>query len=362
MRVCISSPKRRQLLKVLLVAVVLLILYYFIKYFVEVSGLKRQLEPGALKGFFHCKVNETALNNISMQYPCDFNPQPNTNGPIIVTFINSAWLSLAQNWVCSAKKVGIVKNIFLVSFEPRVCSHFPDVKCYEHPHVTVRGTAFGKAAYGQLVTERTKVILRLLSCGQRLALVDADVTFLRDPMNYLEREIPNKDIVFQADSVGVSFVDSVLPLFFNYVCGGFIYMKPTRATKQLWLSVLQYQLKFFWNDQAGLNVCLRHHTQAVVWDTLDSRYFPNGRQFFYYKESDVNEVFIVHANHLQGKDKHIRMIGSRVWCYQEYAEVLCSDNLTYHSRCGVNVPADLLPRWCREFVDTCHKLYRGTVA
>ena len=362
MRVCISSPKRRQLLKVLLVAVVLLILYYFIKYFVEVSGLKRQLEPGALKGFFHCKVNETALNNISMQYLCDFNPQPNTNGPIIVTFINSAWLSLAQNWVCSAKKVGIVKNIFLVSFEPRVCSHFPDVKCYEHPHVTVRGTAFGKAAYGQLVTERTKVILRLLSCGQRLSLVDADVTFLRDPMNHLEREISNKDIVFQADSVGVSFVDSVLPLFFNYVCGGFIYMRPTRATKQLWLSVLQYQLKFFWNDQAGLNVCLRHHTQAVVWDTLDSRYFPNGRQFFYYKESDVNEVFIVHANHLQGKDKHIRMIGSRVWCYQEYAEVLCSDNLTYHSRCGVNVPADLLPRWCREFVDTCHKLYRGTVA
>ena len=84
--------------------------------------------------------------------------------------------------------------------------------------------------------------------------------------------------------------------------------------------------------------------------------------YLYYKESDVNEVFIVHANHLQGKDKHIRMIGSRVWCYQEYAEVLCSDNLTYHSRCGVNVPADLLPRWCKEFVDTCHKLYRGTVA
>ena len=305
-----------------------------------------------MKGYVYCDVQLSAFKNFSWRYPCDFTPRPNPNGPIIVTFVNAAWLSLAQNWVCSAEKVGLANNIYLISFERGVCAKFPDVKCYEHPHVTVKGTAFGKAGYRTLMMERTKVILRLLSCYQNVALVDADISFMRNPLSYLESVMTNKDIVFQADSVGVGFVDAVLPFFFSYICGGFIFMKSNYATKRLWMSVLQYQQNFFWNDQAGLNVCIRHHGQSVSWETLDSKHFPNGRQFFFYEESSMNEVMIVHANHLQGVDKHIRMIGAGVWCTEHYARELCSSRNVFRSRCG-SVDRDL-PKWCRQFVNFCH--------
>ncbi len=339
-------------LKLLLKILLLFLLYHALKYFIVATGLYRQVEPGAVKGFGHCNVELSAFANFSQNFPCDFSPPPNPTGPVIVTFVNSAWLSLAQNWVCSAKRVGIDKYIYLVSFEKGVCGYFPGVKCYEHPRVSVSGTAFGKAGFRTLMMERTRVILRFLSCYQKVALVDADISFVKNPLSHLENVLDDKDIVFQADSVGVSFVDTVLPVFVSYVCGGFIFMKSNYATKKLWLSVLQYQENFFWNDQAGLNVCLRHHSQSVSWATLDSKYFPNGRQFFFYEESNINDVLIVHANHLQGVDKQMRMIAAGVWCHEQYAKELCDNRYSFKSRCGGE-----LSSWCAAFAIACQKHY-----
>ena len=347
---------RQVLLKILLAIVLLFSVYHGIKYFIVYTHLDRQIEPGAVKGYFHCDVPTKAFKNFSRTYPCDFNPRPNPRGPIIVTFINSAWLSLAQNWVCSAREVGILDNVYLVSFEPGVCSHFPDVRCYEHPKVTVHGTAFGKAAYQTLVIERTRVILRLLSCYQDVALVDADITFLKNPLPHLESVMAHRDIVFQADSVGVWFVDAVLPYVFSYICGGFIYMQATSSTRRLWLSVLQYQEKFFWNDQAGLNVCIRHHSQDVAWATLEGQLFPSGRQFFFYEEAHKDEAIIVHANHMQGVEKQMRMIGAGVWCHREYAQGLCNNRQQFTAHCQRRGVAKLT-KWCRMFADACQNSF-----
>ena len=103
--------------------------------------------------------------------------------------------------------------------------------------------------------------LFLLYCWPKIALVDADITFLSNPLDYLDQITEDKDIVFQADSSRVRFLDAVMPYVFHYICGGFSYMKSNYATKHLWLSVLQYQENFLWNDQAGLNICIRHHTR-----------------------------------------------------------------------------------------------------
>ena len=87
------------------------------------------------------------------------------------------------------------------------------------------------------------------------------MVFLKNPLQFLVQFIGNKDIVFQPDSVGVSLIDFILPYFFS---AGLIYMKSTSATQHLWMSVLQFQNKFMWNDQAGLNVCIRHHSQKIA--------------------------------------------------------------------------------------------------
>ena len=234
-----------------------------------------------------------------------------------------------------------------------MCSQLPtDVPCYQHPDANFNRTVFSEPAYQKLVIERTRVILRLLSCSTTIALVDADITFLQNPLTYLKSLTRHKakDILFQADSSRVRFVDVVLPYFFSYICGGFIYMNTSYATRQLWISVLHYQENFLWNDQAGLNICIRHYTQTVRWATLDSDRFPNGQQYFTYDMKDPSKNMIVHANHLEGEDKIVRMIASDVWCYAPVAKRMCGDS-KQQSSCHRQL--DSAPEWCNDFQRVC---------
>ena len=315
----------------------LFVVYRGVRYFCRVTEFSKHVDPKAVAGYFHCKVDEAQLSNFDNNYACDFSPQPNPSDVIIVTFINSAWVSLSKNWICSAEKVGLKDKLYLVSFEPNVCSQFPGIPCYEHPGVSISGSSFGMPGYQRLMIERTKLILKLLACGRKVALVDADITFLKDPFLYLNEKMEDKDIVFQSDSSGVKVIDSVLSYFFRYICGGFIYMRSTEAIKHLWLAVLQYQNNFKWNDQAGLNICIRHHTQKVKWNILDSDYFPNGRQYFYYNQTSEKNL-IVHANHLMGTDKLIRLMAADLWCDTEYGEKICTEAPGFDKYCSLNQP------------------------
>ena len=311
--------------------------YQVISYLLYVTEFSKHVDPNAVAGYFHCQVDEAQVANFDNNYACDFSPRPNPSDVIIVTFINSAWVSLSKNWICSAEKAGLKDKLFLVGFEPNVCAQLPGVACYEHPGVSISGTSFGKPGYQKLMIERTKIILKLLSCGQKIALVDADITFLKDPFEYLDDLMMDKDIVFQSDSSGVKVLDSVLAYFFRYICGGFIYMKSSEPIKRLWLSVLQYQNKFKWNDQAGLNVCIRHHTHNIRWNVLDPEHFPNGRQYFFYNQtSDKN--LIVHANHLMGQDKLVRMIAADLWCETQQGKFICKSAPNFERHC---LPADI---------------------
>ena len=267
---------------------------------------------------------------------------------------------MAHNWICSAEKVGLRKNLYLVAFEDGVCSQLPkDIPCYQHPGAHYQSTVFSEPEYQKLMIERTRLILKLLSCTSKLALVDADITFLKNPLPYLnaltddkDPFTEDKDIVFQADSTRVKFLDNILPRVFDYRCGGFIFMKTNYAVRQLWLSVLKYQEEFLWNDQAGLNICIRHYTQTVRWDTLDSKKFPNGQQFFAYGERS-SESMIVHANHLEGKEKIVRMISADVWCYTPVAVEMCNGT-AYETLCSAS---DSMPEWCPAFQQVCANRY-----
>ena len=346
------------MVKAIVVIFALIIGYHLFQYFLTATGLRQHVDPDAVRGYSYCPVDEARLTTFNQDFQCNFNPKPPDTDVLIVTFVNLAWISLAKNWVCSASRVGLGDKIYIVAFQKGVCAHFPDTPCYEHPSLDIAGTVFGQEAYQQLVIERTKVILQLLSCGRTVLLADADITFLKNPLEYLESVTEKNDIVFQADSSGVEFVDAVLKYVFRYICGGFIYIKQNDATKLLWLSVLHYQQHFKWNDQAGLNICIRHHTQRVEWDTLDSAYFPNGRQFFMYKEQSEKNM-IVHANHLVDKMKITRQIASNIWCDEESGKKVCSDHNLYTEQC---VEAyDFLPEWCLDYIHVCYSQYKVTV-
>ena len=186
--------------------------------------------------------------------------------------------------------------------------------------------------------------------------MDADITFLQNPLEYLQRISKDKDIVFQADSSRVKFLDVLMPYIFRYICGGFIYMKSNYATKQLWLSVLQYQMNFLWNDQAGLNVCIRHPSLSIQWDTLDPEYFPNGQQYFTYDQKSSKNM-IVHANHLENDAKIVRLIASKMWCADDIAARMCHRKM-YASMCD---SYKVVPDWCKMFAQVCQNRYHSTI-
>ena len=327
--------------------------YYFLK-FIGFRG--RIVNLDAAKGYTYCSEADAITSNFPIMYPCDFRPTPKPKDDVlIVTFVNSGWIPLARNWICSAAKVGLKANLYLISFEEGVCSKLPGVPCYEHPRIHIKQSGYAQPQYQKLVIERTRVILRLLSCWSRIFLVDADVTFLKNPLGYLKSIMKDKDIVFQADSSRSRFVEGVVSRLFHYICGGLIYMKSNYATKKLWLSVLRFQENFLWNDQAGLNVCIRHHSRSIQWTTLDSKYFPNGRQFFY-DDMKSSKNMMVHANHLDHYAKVARMIGSDIWCYKEFAFEMCGGR-TYRKYCSPG--GGRTPSWCHheQFIKMCRTKY-----
>ncbi len=325
---------------------------------IKETNLQKNIEFQAVKGYSYCEVRDSTLAEYNHKYKCDFKNVALFKGTLVVTFINSAWISLARNWVCSASKVGLQPNILLVSLQPGVCKQMVGIACYEYPNASIVGTTFGKKDYQELVTKRTELLLKLLSCGRNIVFVDADIVFIKNPIPYLEKKAMNKDILFQADSIAVPLVDYIIPYFLHYVCGGFIYMKPNLATKRLWLSVLQYQKHYFWNDQGGLNVCIRHHTQQVAWSTLDSDRFPNGQQYFVYSQRS-NRNLIVHANHLMGLEKVMRLISAGIWCDYGTAVEVCR-NPDYVNKCKLRSPTDN-NQWCQDFTQVCRHQYNVIV-
>ena len=340
---CIKRRRLKTVLCQLAIATVLLYISYIVlKYIVHVTGITQNVEPQALLGYFHCSINDTEIH----QFPCDFNPKPNTSDVLFVTFINAAWLPLAKNWICSARKVGLKEKLYLIALQPDICSKLPsDIPCYEHTSVDIQSSTFGHPNYRKLMIERTRLILKLLNCGQHIVLVDADVVFLKNPLGYLKNVALDKDILFQADSIAVYAIDVLLPHFFQYICGGFIYMKNNHATRYLWRAVLEFQTTFYWNDQAGLNVCIRHHSQFVRWGMLDSTRFPNGQHYFYYNQKNEKNM-AVHANHIFHTGKKIeRMIGSNIWCDADYAAKLCQNK--------VSLACDKGREECTTFVEAC---------
>lgn len=270
----------------------------------------------AAKGFSYCS-NKNRIAIESMLRNCEaFDPPlPNTS-QIIVTFVNIEWIRLAQNWVCSATSLGLKNSLYLIALGPDVCTHFPNILCYQHPTLSLPGALYAQPAYQKFMIERTKLILSLLPCTtSNILLSDSDVVFIRNPIPTLNDELLTHDIVFQEDSTGLHLLDSVLTYAYSAICGGFIYLKPSRRVTDLFLSVLNYQLNWNWNDQSGLNICIRWHGQYVQWKTLSKLLFPNGKEFFEFHHSSHSEALVVHANFIRFlPDKISSMIEHGVWC------------------------------------------------
>ena len=321
-----------------------------------ISGKFRELRfnPAALLGYVVCDTRGFAerLPLFPKDYPCNFTtPVPTVNGLTVVTFVNTGWINMTKNWLYSAENNGLTGSILLITMEAGVCSHFPSIPCYHDESIRIQSSSFGEPNYQALMIRRTKLILQLMSCGsEAIMLADADIVFLANPLETLEQEIGPSDIILQRDSTGVRATDIIANYVFDYICGGFLYFKVNNVTRLLYQAVLKYQQHHLWNDQAGLNVCLRHHTLDIQWRVL-SKKFATGRDFFDF-HSTPEDVVLVHANFKKGSvDKAGSMISRGIWFYDEIGPDLCRE---FWPQCCLGKTT--YP-WCPEFKDQCLTKY-----
>ena len=159
------------------------------------------------------------------------------------------------------------------------------------------------------------------------------------------------DIILQQESTGIQIIDNIMVHIFDYICAGFVYMKVNNSTRLLYQGVLDYQLHHNWNDQSGLNVCIRHHHTFNIQWKLFSNKFSTGKEFFEFKSTPTNAV-LVHANFRKGTtDKIGAMISRGIWFYDEIAPHLCMD--FWPKACLVKQPY----QWCIDFKRECRAKY-----
>ena len=318
----------------------------------------RNVELGAFSGIQYCTTgadherDELEELEIMKKEECFFNIHvPSVNGITIVTFVNPDWMPLLQNWLCSLRKQGLGGGVLVVAFGSSVCQNLVGVACH-HVNETYPASSYGQAGYREMLKHRTRIILKLLGCGYTLLLSDVDVVFLKNPLPTLFKESKEKDIIFQGDSIDHNLVDSLLPYTISYACVGFTFMKPTTGTILLWKGVLNYQTHHYWNDQAAVNVCLRHPSilAHLRWAVLDYWQFPNG--IIYFKQrTHLQNPFIVHANFLLGiNNKMAEMMAAGLWCVEEAFSSHC--HKLYQFGCVQRLPPK---SWCRSLVSECAK-------
>lgn len=337
------------------------VLFLFVVVFLFRGAREFRFTPSIIvRGLVHCDASEAKINlhRFSSEYPCDIFTTPvppSKDGLTVVTFVNSGWVEIARNWILSAIGNGLEGSLYLIAMETGVCEHFTDVPCYHHSPSEIGAAEFGDNTYQRFMIARTKLILHLLSCPntKKLMLADADLVFLTNPLPTMDEEMGDNDLIAQRDSTGVQVMDNIAFFVFDYICGGLIYLKVNNATKLLYQSMLQFQVSFHWNDQAAINVCMRHYSLDLKW-SLFSKRFASGKDFFEFRTSPNNTV-LVHANFKKSyMDKIGSMMSRAVWFYDAVGPELCKSYWT--EACEDESLPPLA--WCDEFRFQCEQRYQ----
>ena len=354
-RITITAYKFNSLLKKSLGIVVIVLLIGTVTYTNFHNAIREiRFTPNAVLGYAACNTTElhTKLASFTEDHPCNFSGSlPAANGLTVVTFVNTGWINLTKNWIYSAEHNGLKGSLFLISLEPGVCKHFPAIPCFHKVTTEIPSSSFAEPTYQKFMIERTRLTLQLLSCPiQTILLADADTVFLQGSLEIIKQEMGEMDIILQRDSTGIQIIDNIMSHIFDYICAGFVYMKVKNSTRLLYQGVLNYQLHHYWNDQAGLNVCIRHHTINIQWKLFSNK-FSTGKEFFQFKSTPSNAV-VIHANFMKGTtDKMGAMISRGIWYYDEVVPHLCME--FWPKACLVKQPYP----WCSDFKRECRTKY-----
>lgn len=186
--------------------------------------------------------------------------------------------------------------------------------------------SFGERTYIELCHKKFLFLTEIVKSNHGMFyFFDSDVIFLKDPTEYVYKNLINFDILFQQDAP----ITDHHYLGHTYVCAGNFCINKTEKSINFLNNVLsKFSKNTHKNDQEILydylvencdqsnqpqNLQLLHPYKGFVWDypnaklgILDPELFQNGFDSIKSNWYQQFDPFCVHLNHMVGKDEKIK--------------------------------------------------------
>ncbi len=218
-------------------------------------------------------------------------------GFVYFQFINEGYLKMAKSWICNVKDLGNIleKTLFLTTDMTAYLglkSFNSTLNVYLEVVKTRKSFKFKEKSYVTFMKFRTNIILNFLQHNISLWIIESDAIWYADPCKYIDIYSEWYDMVCMP-AAGFNG---------RTAAGGFILLKPTTLTLQLWKSLTKL-LPTNYNEMTILNKLIRKVKPHIIW--LSNKYFPSGQWYSNLSYQKASRPVVIQNNYIVGNEKKI---------------------------------------------------------
>lgn len=236
--------------------------------------------------------------------------------PVLVTLINNAYLPFVYSWLCNTIYMNIHEQILFITTDGqskiRLNKDWPRVNVVSLPEETALNDnqAYSKVGYVKLMVKRTEILNSLLINNIEILLFEVDCLWISNPINDCRRRAMTNDVIV-----------TCIAQMPSAIAGGFIYMKPTTATKKLWkrltekMRILGKEIKQkdpkkhvseSKNDQIFFMQLIQNRYANIKYHVLPWDFYPDGKWYTNIKNKQLKRPVIINNNWVIGNEKKIK--------------------------------------------------------
>jgi len=238
-----------------------------------------------------------------------------------VTFTSIGSLELCENYLLSARTVGIEENIIVYCLDSESLGKLQNYNCelrsFDIP-VTEEFHEYGKPQFRKVTETKIQIIINALQNMESIVYTDCDMVFRHDPTELILKadssvsEKHDVDIFFASDS---PFMD---------ICTGFMFIKNTENVHQLfkkyfemsnWYRIQNSEVMY---DQEIIYRMLMENIVPLNYGVYPTSFIKNGHQYWNEPEKRTGNESVIHVNFTIGKEqKTNRLKEANLWYIQE---------------------------------------------
>ena len=258
-------------------------------------------------------VAEVDLN----EYKAQLTRYSSKDKVLILALVDTSFLDMTYNFYETSISKFNITNYLLIASDHQACEKLAasNIHCYVYmtDKNAATATVYRSRAFNQKMNIRTFMILDALKLGFTVLHTDVDIVFLKEPLRDLSSSSGDADLSCLSDAGTCN--------------AGFIYIKPTRFSIDVYTRMKEMALNTKLDDQTALNKALRSATKELGSSAgrkrmLDENEYESGQRYFefggrYFAESaPCTRCIVVHNNWIVSKEaKRYRFRELLLWSY-----------------------------------------------